>query len=56
MHTRCPQGYVCLAVLFGFVTPMVQAADPVAEFWDEDNRSEVIFVAPSDGIESLRQL
>jgi hypothetical protein len=35
---------------------MVQAADPVAEFWDEVNRSEVIFVAPSDGIESLRQL
>jgi hypothetical protein len=34
------------------VTPLVQAADPVTEFWDEVNRSEVIFVAPSDGIES----
>ena len=52
MLSRCPRGYVCLAVLSGFVTPLVQAADPVTEFWDEVNRSEVIFVAPSDGIES----
>ena len=52
MLSRCPRGYVCLAVLSGFVTALVQAADPVAEFWDEVNRSEVIFVAPSDGIES----
>jgi hypothetical protein len=34
------------------VTPLVQATDPVADFWDEVNRSEVIFVVPSDGIES----
>ena len=52
MISRCPLGYVCLAVLSGFVTPLVQAADPVADFWDEVNRSEVIFVVPSDGIES----
>jgi len=52
MLSRCPQGYVCLAVLSGFVTPLVHATDPVAVFWDEVNRSEVIFVAPSDGIES----
>ncbi len=52
MLSRCPREYVCLAVLSGFVTPLVQAADPVTEFWDEVNRSEVIFVAPSDGIES----
>ena len=52
MISRCPQGYVCLAVLSGFVAPLAHATDPVAEFWDEVNRSEVIFVAPSDGIES----
>jgi len=52
MLSRCRRGYVCLALLSGFMTPLVQAADPVTEFWDEVNRSEVIFVAPSDGIES----
>ena len=52
MISRCPQGYVCLAVLSGFVAPLAHATDPVAEFGDEVNRSEVIFVAPSDGIES----
>ena len=52
MLSRCPEGCLCLAVLSGFVTPLAQAADPVADFWDEVNRSEVIFVAPSDGIES----
>ena len=52
MISRCRQGYVCLAVLSGFVAPLAHATDPVAEFWDEVNRSEVIFVAPSDGIES----
>ncbi len=52
MLSRCPRGYVCLALLSGFVSALVQAADPVAEFWDEVNRSEVIFVAPSNGIES----
>jgi hypothetical protein len=34
------------------VTQLVHATDPVADFWDEVNRSEVIFVVPSDGIES----
>jgi hypothetical protein len=52
MIRRYRQGYVCLAFLSGFATPLVHATDPVAEFWDEVNRSEVIFVAPSDGIES----
>ena len=52
MLSRPPQWYVCIAVLSGCVTPLVQAADPVADFWDEVNRSEVIFVVPSDGIES----
>ena len=52
MLSRCPQGCLCLAVLAGFATPLTQAADPVADFWDEVNRSEVIFVVPSDGIES----
>jgi len=52
MLSRCPQGCLCLAVLSGLVTPLVQATDPVADFWDEVNRSEVIFVVPSDGIES----
>lgn len=52
MLSRCPQGCLCLAVLSGLVAPLVQAADPVADFWDEVNRSEVIFVVPSDGIES----
>ena len=52
MLSRCRRGYVCLALLSGFMNPLVQAADPVTEFWDEVNRSEVIFVAPSDGIES----
>ena len=52
MLSRCPSGYVCLAILSGLVTPLVRASDPVAEFWDEVNRSEVIFVAPSDGIET----
>ncbi len=52
MLSRCPLGYFCLAVLSGFVTPLVQAADPVADFWDEVNRSDVIFVVPSTGIES----
>lgn len=52
MLSRCRRGYVCLALLSGFVNALVQAADPVAEFWDEVNRSEVIFVVPSDGIES----
>ncbi len=52
MLCRCPQGYFRLALLSGFVTQLVHATDPVADFWDEVNRSEVIFVVPSDGIES----
>ena len=52
MLSRCPSGCLCLAVLSGLVTPLVQATDPVADLWDEVNRSEVIFVVPSDGIES----
>ena len=52
MLSRCPHGCLCLAVLSGLVTPLVQATDPVADFWDEVNRSEVFFVVPSDGIES----
>ena len=52
MLSRCPLGHVCFAVFSGLVTPLVQATDPVADFWDEVNRSEVIFVVPSDGIES----